>query len=52
MKAALLVLAMLFLITACATTDNGDSSDSKVSYGGSFRVRGGASNNVHDGTQK
>lgn len=54
MKAALLVIATLFLISACATTDSGDSADSgpQFKYGGTYRVRGSISNNVTDGKSK
>ncbi|MEM5787863.1 MAG: hypothetical protein AAGU11_11140 [Syntrophobacteraceae bacterium] len=46
MKAAFIVLALLVLVSACATTNESNSFDPQVQYGGSYRVRGMVSSGV------
>jgi hypothetical protein len=45
MKAIFLILTLLVLMSACASTD-GNKLDPKVAYGGSYRVRGTVSHGV------
>jgi uncharacterized protein YceK len=43
MKAIFLIMVLLMLMAGCATTES-EPSDPHVTYGGSYRVRGGTSN--------
>lgn len=45
MKAILLILTSLLLMSACASTE-GNKLDPEVAYGGSYRVRGTISQGV------
>ena len=45
MKAIFLILTLLVLMSACASTE-GNELDPKVAYGGSYRVRGTVSHGV------
>jgi len=49
MKAILLVFALLFLVSACASLENyqGLDSQTQMSYGGNFRVRATSSQGVN-----
>jgi len=45
MKAIFLILTLLVLMSACASTE-GNKLDPKVAYGGSYQVRGTVSHGV------
>lgn len=45
MKAILLVMALLLLMSACASIES-EKRDPQVTYGGSYRVRGSVSHGV------
>jgi hypothetical protein len=46
MKAMSIILALLLLMAACASFEDG-KSDTRINYGGSYRVRGSVSHGVY-----